>query len=332
MRTLFRAVAALMLPLVVLPAAAFAQVDRASVVQQHYDARNRGDVDGALAFFTDDAVFEAATCRPACVGKAAIRRDFERGVDVSRRQTVADVRASGNAVTFRIETRTDTVRAAGVERIVANATAEFRGDKIAVLRSVQDASDPQTATFLNFQRVTGAVTGFEAALNAGDVEGTLARFADNAVITASTTTATGREQVRAFLAALVAQGFRVESVRGRKVEGDKETHTALVSTSDWKRMGIAPLEAIGEATVQGNRITSFAVTYTPESVAKLQAAARATPTQLPRTGGAPAPLAVTATIGMVLLSLPPGLKRLRAAAARPRGNGLETSGRAAIRR
>jgi uncharacterized protein (TIGR02246 family) len=153
---------------------------------------------------------------------------------------------------------------------------------------------------------------FETALNAGDADALLALFADDAVITTQTTTAAGREQVRAFLRGLVAARFRVESVADRRVAGATETHTALVSTEDWKRLGIAPLEATAEVVVRDGKIASFAVTYTPASLAKLRAAtARAAPAQLPRSGGPTTPLGAAAGLGAGLTLLGVALGRRR---------------------
>ena len=57
---------------------------------------------------------------------------------------------SGNTVTSVREVASDTIRAAGVERIRLSATVEVSGDKIASTRLVIDASDAQTGTFLAF--------------------------------------------------------------------------------------------------------------------------------------------------------------------------------------
>jgi hypothetical protein len=126
------------------------------------------------------------------------------------------------------------------------------------------------------------VAAFDAALNAGDVEATLALFSDDAVVRTQTATHTGKEQVRRLFQELVADRFQFES-SNRRVLGDTETHAAKVSRDEWRRLGIVPLDASAEVVVQEGKIRSFTVTYSAESLARLQAAqARAAPSQLPR--------------------------------------------------
>jgi ketosteroid isomerase-like protein len=149
------------------------------------------------------------------------------------------------------------------------------------------------------------VTAFDAVLNAGDIEGMLALFADDAVVKTQTATFTGKQQLRTLFQQLLAEHFQFQS-GNRQVTGDTETHTAQVSTDDWRGLGVAPLEARAEVVVRGGRITSFTVAYTPESLAKLQAAqARSAPAQLPRalpqTGAPPAPLAAVMALGVAAL-------------------------------
>src|ERR1700683_2107483 len=79
-----------------------AQADPLIVEQQLLDALARGDVQAALALFTEDAVIdsESGLCAKApCVGKAAIRKDFERYVaDKSRRVTPLNTYVSGDVM------------------------------------------------------------------------------------------------------------------------------------------------------------------------------------------------------------------------------------------
>jgi uncharacterized protein (TIGR02246 family) len=311
MKALRMTVAVLALALVLLPASALAQADPAAVEQMLFDALNRGDVAGVLATFTDDAVFDGpGLCAQApCVGKAAIQKEMEREVAGHTRITVVSRQVSGSAVTGRLEVRGDGLRQAGFDRIVGTNTSEVRGDKLASVRFRIDPGDAETGRFLTFQRVVSVVAAFETALNAGNAEGVVALFADDAVITSSTTTVSGKSRIRTFVSGLVAQTFRVESVANRRVEGDKETHTALVSTDAWKRAAIAPLEATAAVVVRGDKITSFTVTYTPESLAKLRAAATPAPTQLPRTGGPAALLLLAPVAAAAMLAAGHALRR-----------------------
>jgi ketosteroid isomerase-like protein len=136
---------------------ATAQVDPVAVQQQWLDALARGDVAGALALLTDDAVIDAPSgpCLPApCVGKAAIRTDLERLVAArSRRVTPLQTYVAGPLLVTQFDARSDRIRQAGVDRILIWSIREMRGDKIAVIRCcLADRTDPQTARFLDWER------------------------------------------------------------------------------------------------------------------------------------------------------------------------------------
>ena len=136
---------------------ALAQGDPVAVQQQLFEALARGDVAGALALFTDDAVIDAPNgpCAMApCVGKAAIQKDLERLVaDKSRRVTPLSTYVSDNVLVTQLDARSDTIRKAGVDRIIVWAIREMRGDKIAAIRCcLPERTDPQTARFLDWER------------------------------------------------------------------------------------------------------------------------------------------------------------------------------------
>jgi len=111
----------------------------------------RGDIAGAMSVFSDDAVFEGfglcATAR--CAGKTAIQREIEREVaDKGAFLGLSETfRYSGETLTSGNEIRSDSIRAAGVERLRLNRTVEVRDGKIVLLRLIPDTSDAQTARF-----------------------------------------------------------------------------------------------------------------------------------------------------------------------------------------
>jgi len=148
------------------------QVDPVTLGQQWLDALNAGNLDAAMAFFTDDAVFQGSRgCLAApCVGTAAVRAEFATFVADHLRVTVISSQVSGNTVTGKVEAASDTIRAAGVERIVLSYTVEWRGDKIASNRLVLDASDAQTATLLASLAAMPS-TGTGGSISGGSVTG-----------------------------------------------------------------------------------------------------------------------------------------------------------------
>lgn len=145
---------------------------------------------------------------------------------------------------------------------------------------------------------------YDLALNAGDVDGALALFADDAVLTTRQGQFVGKEQIRTWLERLVTQNERIE-VAGRAVAGDKVTWQNQFFRTDLPGLSNAPLEAQAEAVVEAGQIKTFSSILTDESQAKLDAALAeqpaaapaqntaaaaapetAAPAQLPSTGGA----------------------------------------------
>jgi uncharacterized protein (TIGR02246 family) len=141
-------------------------------------------------------------------------------------------------------------------------------------------------------QATGPVAvknAFDAALNAHDVDAALATFADDAVFrTPGGMVLTGKPQIRPYLQGLVAENYRAEVVETRQVAADTVTSRGHIAVDQFRRLGLASVEATAEAVVRGGRITSFATALTPAGVARVQAAqaaaARGMPLQLPRTG------------------------------------------------
>jgi ketosteroid isomerase-like protein len=133
---------------------AFAQVDPAALVEQHRAAIARGDVAGALALYTDDAVIDApGRCAATpCVGKAAIQKELESRVAVNNRATAIKNYVSDNVVTSQFEVRNDATQKAGVERAILWVIYVMKGDKIASVYGIPERTDPQTARFLEWQR------------------------------------------------------------------------------------------------------------------------------------------------------------------------------------
>jgi len=134
---------------------ALAQSDPAALLQKYEETLARGDVAGALALYAEDAVFDGGLCAAApCAGKAAIQKALERLVaDKTHVHTTLKNYVSGNVVTSRFEVRNETIKKAGVERIIGWWIVETQGEKIAYLRAgILDRSDPQTARFEEWMR------------------------------------------------------------------------------------------------------------------------------------------------------------------------------------
>jgi hypothetical protein len=133
-----------------------AQSDPAVLLKQYVEAINRGDAAGALAMCADDAVFDVpgGLCAAApCVGKATIQKELESRVAAKFHCTPLKTYLSGNVLPGRFEFRSDTIKKAGVERIIGWGIFEVKGEKIAYLRgAIPDRSASETARFAEWQR------------------------------------------------------------------------------------------------------------------------------------------------------------------------------------
>lgn len=129
----------------------------AKVYEQGLDALNRGDVDGVMAGYADDAVFAIIECVGGpCVGREAIRNVFEFYVAEHLNITTRDLEVSGNTLTTTFEIRSDGVRAAGLERILGGFKVEVRDGRISEIRGLPpDFGDPDTAAWYALLGTTG---------------------------------------------------------------------------------------------------------------------------------------------------------------------------------
>ena len=114
-----------------LPASGFAQTDSAAVFRQAIDARNRGDIVAMMAYFTDDAVREDASCPQQCVGREAVRKAFQKNIDDHFHANLTFVEGSGETVTARAEVSSDVFRAQGIEKRTTSYTIRLKDGKIA---------------------------------------------------------------------------------------------------------------------------------------------------------------------------------------------------------
>ena len=135
---------------------------------------------------------------------------------------------------------------------------------------------------------SAVIAAYAAAVNAGDLDGILALYADDAVHVALPTpdgsagVCVGKEQFRLFYEQAVANGERLEVVDGTvAVAGDRATFVARLASGPWQELGIEALEANVEAVVADGRIATHVVMLTPASVRELLAARGTGPTQPP---------------------------------------------------
>ncbi len=117
------------------------------------------------------------------------------------------------------------------------------------------------------------IEAFNAASNAGDLDGMLAYFADDATLTTlppppapAPSVFAGKEQIRAWLAPQIP-GLHV-APRNLQMRGTTVTWEATITADMFRQLGIDSFEVAAEAIVAAGKLQSMTVTQTPESVAK----------------------------------------------------------------
>ena len=146
---------------VAVSAPAPAQTGPALLAAQDMAAQSRGDVDAALALYSDDASVQGGgLCWTPCVGKAAIRQELERRVEATNHAAIVGEYVSGNVAAVKTEVRVGPAGKSGpggsvqwspgVDRLVVWNLYEARDGKIAFVTLVGERTDPQTARFIEW--------------------------------------------------------------------------------------------------------------------------------------------------------------------------------------
>ena len=133
-----------------------ANVDFRVLLQQHFDAHNRGDVAAVMNTLSDD-VFMATPglCFAApCVGKASVQREIENRISLHANLTLVSLTESSGVGSGRLRVTADNIRACNVERIFVNFDAEVKNDRISRYTARPDVTDGPTAAY--FACVSGA--------------------------------------------------------------------------------------------------------------------------------------------------------------------------------
>jgi hypothetical protein len=119
---------------------------------------------------------------------------------------------------------------------------------------------------------------FDAAWNANDEDAVLRCFAADAVVhtepalPGAPATFRGRNEIRQFVRTLIPN-FHVRS-RNVQEQGDRVTWFATVTSDTIRQLGVDALDTDCEAIMQDGKTVAFTVTFTPETLAELQAAAQ----------------------------------------------------------
>ncbi|MHB8626792.1 MAG: hypothetical protein ACYDBJ_12130 [Aggregatilineales bacterium] len=146
---------------------------------------------------------------------------------------------------------------------VAIAVAALMGTVVPSLaRNAGQNSDPA-----NVMRI------FQTALNSGDANGASIDFADDAVVSATTSKSTfsGKQAIGAWLQYLVSQHalFPMSNIQA---VGEVVLESSPLTLDVWTQLGVGPLDNIAQAVVRSGKIESLVISLTPDAQTKFDAA------------------------------------------------------------
>jgi hypothetical protein len=132
-----------------------------TVYRMEINARNKGDISALMLLFADNAQqIGGGLCAPPtpCLTLDAIRRQAENTAAAHQEIRTVGLLVSGNTLSAREEHRTDTTRAAGIDRQINIDTETIQGGKIIRKLNMQDVTDPQTVAFAALQAARSQAT------------------------------------------------------------------------------------------------------------------------------------------------------------------------------
>ncbi len=247
-----------------------AQSSPLDVAQALIAAENSNDVDTAVAQFADDAVVTLAD------GSVFDTPDGIRGwqqslADGHFRLEPVNIQVDGNHVSWTGEIWLDAFRNLGIAAMGGNWALDIEGGKVKTFdfTFTSDALTKLTAG--------GVAAGLIAAESAHDVDGAVALFAPDAVVTlADGSVYDTPDGIRAWQQSLADGNFRLEPV-GLYVDGSTVHWTGDISLDAFRGMGISSLGGIWDVTVENGLVTTFDFAWTPAGGQTLQDAIAAMP-------------------------------------------------------
>jgi len=286
MKTVLKSVVFLLLVGVLVAAGVtFAQTanDPESVGHAFEEAANAHDIELAMSYFADDAVwFLAGDPTGLYYGKDAIRANLEGlfaqnyHLDVVSNEVTGDVRVGLANVSLDTWTGLGiaplqspaqmVIRDGKIKTIVVSLTPES-GEKLGTaLAQLPPADDP----------VSILRTGF-GVVNAG-VYDPSATFADDAVITVippppgTNGVISGSEALAAWIQDTVNQHIYLELTMAVPTGPNTAVALVKVSLDPWRDMGIESTDNVYQVVTENGKIKYMSISMTPESGARLGAA------------------------------------------------------------
>jgi predicted ester cyclase/ketosteroid isomerase-like protein len=120
---------------------------------------------------------------------------------------------------------------------------------------------------------TAPVEALEAALRAGRVAEAVDLLTDDAILRdIEGNEHSGKEAIRAALEGFMKDEWRADVGNRQVVEPGRVTWSASVSTAILKRLGVAPIEAAGEATTRQGKVSSYRLRLPASAAARYEKA------------------------------------------------------------
>jgi len=260
------------------------ETDPAKVLNNLADSLNAGDIDAAMTLYAPDAVLNIVPPPPGLpgtyTGLEEIRGWLEILVGMNLKiEGVEILQVEGDKVKIKVKASSDFAR--GLNMAFMEYTEEhiIQGGKIKgyTVTTTPGSMEKMQAAMANQAEKEKVLTAEADALNAGDVDATMALFTDDAIVkilpieASPPGTFIGAEQVRFFMENLVAMNFKIQN-EILQVFGDIAVTRGKTWMDPTIQLGIAPMEMINIYHIEDGKIKGFVCVLTDESVAKLKAA------------------------------------------------------------
>jgi len=260
------------------------ETDPAKVLNTLADSLNAGDIDTAMTLYAPDAVLNIVPPPPGLPGTYSGLKEIRGWLEVLvgmnfKVEGVEILKVEGDKLNIRVKTSSDFARGFNIAFLEYMEEHIIQGGKIRGYTTTitEESGEKLQAAMANQAEKENVLTAMADALNAGDVEATMALFTDDAIVkilfgnVLPPESYIGSEQVRFLMEDLVAMNFKIQ-IEILQVLGD----IAVTRSKTWHdatiQLGIAPMEMVEIYPIEDGKIKGFVSILTNESLAKLQAA------------------------------------------------------------
>ena len=146
------------------------------------------------------------------------------------------------------------------------------------------------------------ISAAQAQVNAGNIDGLMSFFAEDATVTNDGTVYSGKAKVREFMQSALDDHIQATTVGAYHVAGNKVTWRERITADSLRQIGVASIYTNNAAVVENGLITSIVFTTDPESIAEIERAMAAAPSGMPSTGSTNLlSLVALAVVGTIML-------------------------------